>query len=330
MSNLELQRVPKPIDMSFRIKDLNLKIKGTRLEGLINNLYQELDHHGITQFKPLCYLSTEWGCLDKVPVISIPFYLADEELMALETTMTEVPAEKEQEIIKILRHEAGHAFNYAHELYKKKGWRKIFGDFESEYKDFGYKCIPFHPAFVCHLPGWLAQKHPDEDFAETFAVWLSDEHWEEHYKNAPALEKLKYVDQIARSLGAEKPKNTKTIFHEPANSLDMTLKEYYQVRNNLPKVALPGFIEAGLRSLFPPVSPDELTIPFKEVLEKNLQKIVNVVYETTGVNEGLTWSLILELKSSIGQDFLVQDNEATLLRIVSLVTNLAVNYDYSE
>ena len=36
-----------------------------------------------------------------------------------------------------------------------------------------YRPVPFSRRFVRHIAGWYAQKHPDEDFAETFAVWLT-------------------------------------------------------------------------------------------------------------------------------------------------------------
>ena len=32
---------------------------------------------GASTFAPACYLSDEWGCPSGIPVIGIPFYLAD-------------------------------------------------------------------------------------------------------------------------------------------------------------------------------------------------------------------------------------------------------------
>ena len=80
--------------------------------------------------------------------------------------------EGEREIMMYLRHEAGHAFNYAYVLYTTPRWRELFGPFFRRYRD-DYRPVPFSRHYVRHIEGWYAQKHPDEDFAETFAVWLT-------------------------------------------------------------------------------------------------------------------------------------------------------------
>ena len=81
-----------------------------------------------------------------------------------------------------LRHEAGHAFNYAYALYRTPEWRDLFGPFRRPYRD-DYRPVPFSRRFVRHIAGWYAQKHPDEDFAETFAVWLTPRsQWRKRYQ----------------------------------------------------------------------------------------------------------------------------------------------------
>src|SRR5439155_1473580 len=77
----------------------------------------------------------------------------------------------------LLRHEAGHAFNYAYRLYKRPDWSEMFGSFSRPYRD-SFRPNPFSRHFVRHIVHHqfgrtYAQKHPDEDFAETFAVWLT-------------------------------------------------------------------------------------------------------------------------------------------------------------
>ena len=114
--------------LSRKISDLSLMIKGTWLESLVNQLYRELGETGIS-FKPRTYLADEWGCPHGVPVIGIPFYLADRELSKLEGQLTGIDAEDETEVMMCLRHEAGHAFNYAYHLYSTAEWRRTFGQF---------------------------------------------------------------------------------------------------------------------------------------------------------------------------------------------------------
>ncbi|MDQ2980216.1 MAG: putative zinc-binding metallopeptidase, partial [Acidobacteriota bacterium] len=175
------------------IKELGLKLEGSPLERLVQQLYRELERKGLRKFRPLCYLSDEWGCPSGEPVIGIPFYLADPKLARLEKEMNDL--EDEREILMYLRHEAGHAFNYAYELYKTPEWRDLFGPFRRAYRD-DYRPVPFSRRFVRHIAGWYAQKHPDEDFAETFAVWLTPRsQWRHRYKGWGALAKLRYVDR---------------------------------------------------------------------------------------------------------------------------------------
>ena len=72
----------------------------------------------------------------------------------------------------------------------------LFGDFSKPYRD-PYRPLPFSRNFVAHLSGWYAQKHPDEDFAETFAVLLTPgANWADRYKGWGALKKLQYMQEV--------------------------------------------------------------------------------------------------------------------------------------
>ena len=56
---------------------------------------------------------------------------------------------------------------------------------------------PYSKSFVLHLDSWYTQSHPDEDFAETFAVWLNPESdWRLRYADWPAVKKLEYMDSF--------------------------------------------------------------------------------------------------------------------------------------
>src|SRR5712691_1921277 len=138
------------------IKDLGLKLEGSALERYVQRLYRELDRKGLKKFRPPCYLTDEWGCPSGQPVIGIPFYLADPKLAKLEKEMNDL--EDDREIMMYLRHEAGHAFNYAYRLYATPEWRKLFGPFNRRYREH-YRPVPFSRRFVRHIEGWYAQKH---------------------------------------------------------------------------------------------------------------------------------------------------------------------------
>ena len=210
--------------LSRKINELSLTIIGSHIEDLLEGLYEELERASIS-FQPKAYLSDGWGCPDKVPIIGIPFYLVDPELRRLKDQFTSKKAEDDHEIMMYLRHEAGHAFNYAHQLYKKPKWRRIFGSFSQPYSD-DYHPIPNNTSFVKHF-GWYSQKHPDDDFAETFAVWLTpDSKWREVYASTQALSKLLYVNEVVRKYGRQQPVITDGKLDVPMQEMTMTLRTW--------------------------------------------------------------------------------------------------------
>ena len=96
------------------IRELGLKLEGSPIERFVHQLYEELHRKGLAKFRPACYLTDEWGCPSGEPVIGIPFYLANPDLASLEREFNDL--EDTREIMMYLRHEAGHAFNYAYKL----------------------------------------------------------------------------------------------------------------------------------------------------------------------------------------------------------------------
>ena len=69
--------------LSKPIREMGLKLEGSPIERFVQQLYNELDRKGLKKFRPICYLSDEWGCPDQQPVIGLPFYLADPKLARL-------------------------------------------------------------------------------------------------------------------------------------------------------------------------------------------------------------------------------------------------------
>src|SRR5438045_1818341 len=63
--------------LSRRISELGLRVEGSPLEKFVHQLYAELEARGLKKFRPGVYLSDEWACPDREPVIGMPFYLAD-------------------------------------------------------------------------------------------------------------------------------------------------------------------------------------------------------------------------------------------------------------
>jgi hypothetical protein len=230
----------KQVILSRKISELPLKIEATHLRGLIHQLYKELGAAGIS-FKPKTYLSNGWGCPNEVPIIGIPFYLADPLLSELQTQMTGLRVEDDIKIMMLLRHEAGHTFNYAYRFYEQSKWQKLFGCFSLPYQD-DYNADPLSNRFVRHLGGHYAQKHPDDDFAETFAVRVTPSlNWRKEYARTPALDKLLYVDKLLARYGNQSPVVTGGRLDQPVEEMTITLREWYETahKNHGKRIANP-------------------------------------------------------------------------------------------
>jgi len=235
--------------LGHRISELGLSIKGSRVESLVERLYQELAQRGL-RFRPPVYLSDQWGCPDRTPLIGVPFYLADPRLERIEAEMS-LGVETDAEAMKYLRHEAGHAFNYAFGLHERPDWRRTFGAFNRPYRD-RYRADPFSRAHVRHILAWYAQKHPDEDFAETFAVWLTPEvDWRSEYDGWPALEKLTYVDEIMREIAdrdAEAPMLSEDDL--PVEAMRYSVAEHYADESDAVPIEDERQFDVDLRQIF--------------------------------------------------------------------------------
>jgi Putative zinc-binding metallo-peptidase len=236
--------------MKVRLCDLGLTIEGSWLEPRINDLLNELAARGLS-FRPHFWLSAEWFTPDGVPGIAIPFYLAHPRLMRLEKSqMLEVEGGTPEWCLQILRHEAGHVFDNAYDLRRRRRRLRLFGRPSTPYPDF-YLPRPYSKSFVLHLDSWYAQSHPDEDFAETFAVWLTPEtDWRTRYADWPAVRKLEYVDDLMRQVAGKPPVNASRRRVEPLERLRTTLGGHYARKRKHYGLEYPDFYDRDLQRLF--------------------------------------------------------------------------------
>lgn len=222
MDEIEYQKF-----LTTRICDLELDVDES-MEPYFKRLKKELSEKRILLW-PDFYFGNEWGCVNKKISISIPFYLATSELKALEGDET-----TNEEMMKILRHETGHAINYAYKLWQQKDWKETFGDFNKKYRaGYLYRVNPWSKSYVRHLhylgDPHYAQKHPDEDWAETFAIWLDPRsHWDVKYRNWPnALEKLSYVDRLMEEISGKEPSNGRKKHDGTCSMIEETVSEWW-------------------------------------------------------------------------------------------------------
>jgi hypothetical protein len=214
--------------LDMRFCDLRLSMASSPLEESVERLYGELASKGI-RFRPHVWLADEWFSPDGVPGIAIPFYLAHPRLMRLERRfMHEVEGGNDKWLMRILRHETGHAIDTAFGLRRRKSWRETFGKASRRYPS-RYSPRPGSRHYVLHLGHWYAQSHPTEDFAETFAVWLPRRsRWRSQYEGWPALAKLQYVDRTMREIAGQRAVNCDRRVVEPLAENERTLREHYR------------------------------------------------------------------------------------------------------
>ena len=312
------------------IRDLGLRLEGSPLETYVVQLQAELERKGLKHFRPRCYLTDEWGCPDQEPVIGIPFYLADPKLQALERDMNDL--EDEREIMMYLRHEAGHAFNYAYELYKREDWKAVFGPFRRPYRD-RYRPVPFSRRHVRHIAGWYAQKHPDEDFAETFAVWLTPRsNWRRRYKGWGALRKLRYVDRVARSCADREPVRAMGETDVTVDDMAVTLGEFY--RRTVPdesRAIKDLALDTDLADIFVKRrgARRDRTRPAADLLAERRKDIVDKVTYWTGVRRPLVKQLVESIEERVRQLKLATlhgREHAHVVEVTAYTTALAMNY----
>lgn len=236
--------------LELRLCELGLTIEGTDLEARIAQVNVELRDRGL-RFRPRYWLSDEWFTPDGVPGVAIPFYLAHPRLAKLELTqMLEIEGGDPDWCLRILRHEVGHAIDNAYELRRRPTRRRLFGHPATPYPEH-YTPKPYSKSFVHHLDHWYAQSHPDEDFAETFAVWLDPQSmWATHYAGWPAQRKLEYVDRLMRELARRRPNVTSERVVDPLRRLRKTLAEHYREKRKHYGLDHPDVYDSDLRNLF--------------------------------------------------------------------------------
>src|SRR3954469_17284662 len=237
--------------LDLRMCQLGISIETSVLAERIAELQHELDGHGLVHFKPHFWLSDEWFSPDGVPGVAIPFYLAHPRLERLERAhMLEVEGGTPEWCLRILRHEAGHAIDNAYKLRQRRRRQQVFGPSYRAYPEY-YTPKPYSKSFVLQLDSWYAQSHPDEDFAETFAVWLNPQSdWRSRYADWPALKKLEYLDALMADVADKKMLVHTRRRVDPLPSIRKTLRSHYERKRRHYGLLHPDFYDRDLRRLF--------------------------------------------------------------------------------
>jgi hypothetical protein len=337
---IDLNNISQQQLLAMRICDLPLTIEGTWLEECVKQLYAEISLRGLV-FYPECYLADEWLTPEGEVCIGIPFYLAHPVLIKLERQMMlEAEGEGKPWCMKLLRHEAGHAFSYAYNLHKKRSWQKVFGASRPE-DSHRYKCKPYSKSYVRHLDGFYAQYHPDEDFVETFAVWLTpDSDWKTKYQSWKALDKLQFVDGLMGSIKGLPPVKSrgKQLWHH--KNLTITLEKYYKKKYQNEQEEFPDFHDVQLKKIFTALTDEEwwafkkdrrrnkeiITAP--EFISRHAKNILNSIDRCTGERKYIISDLLKNIGLRAKQLHMIvsQPQAMALVQLSVYVTSLTMNY----
>jgi hypothetical protein len=278
-----------PIDriLDVRMCDLGVSLEGTWVADCVERLYGELERRGIA-LRPHVWISHDWFSPDGVPGFAVPFYLAHPRLARLERSqMLEVEGGSLDECLRILRHECGHSIQHAYRLNRRRRWQELFGRSSEKYPSI-YRPNPASRRYVQHLRLYYAQSHPDEDFAETFAVWLTPRAlWRKRYAGWPALKKLEYVDALMAEIGAARPVVRNRAQVDPLRRLRTTLREHYEEkrRQYLPGSSSSDVYDGDLRRLFSDDPKDRGRERASSFVRRNRTAIRRMVSRWTGEYE---------------------------------------------
>jgi len=252
---LKLETLTTPINK------LGLKIKGTLIDQAIRCVREDMARVGITQLNPNFYISNVYGCVAGTTNIAVGFYDCTELLRELNQEFRGWRYDP-ADILQIIRHEVGHAFCYAYKLYRTPEFRSLFKVkghfFYSYFQHAGRRPNPWSADFVNPAGDFYAQLHPDEDFAETFSVWLTPEiKWREQFATKPrALKKLEYVERVVAEFGRKDTllnNGSANTLDVPLEELSMTVAQFMGVKTsqvNAYRRRATGYVDGDLRELF--------------------------------------------------------------------------------
>ena len=329
----DMHRLQEPSAWSAPIRGLGLSLEDTELASVLAEFERELDRVGIMRLRPRYYLSTEWGVPTGSIAIAIPFYLARSDLTAMQREQNGyVEGVGRADILRYLRHEMGHVLNYAYRLCDDPEWVERFGAITQPYEE-EYRPEPFSRRFVVHLPGWYAQKHPDEDWSETFAVWMTPgRDWRMEYAAWPeALAKLEYCDRIIAHVRDRPPLVTSAHLDEDVADLDLSVQDWFAEHDGAAESMPPG-LDGALRTIFDDLhdgaAPGPVA-PAEELLGRMQPLLMENVYRWTGHFPESTRALLRYLRrraADLRLCYAPAREQAAIIGVTTLVTALAMNH----
>ena len=335
---LLFNRATKKIEvLTTPVNRLGLSLRSSLIQPQIDKHLALLKRRGI-KLRLHFYLGEDWGCVSGTSNIEVGFYDADPLLKELNREVRGWTNET-REVDYLLRHETGHAFCYAHRLYKNREFRNVFGVkgkfFDTYPATDRYKPHPWSRDFVNPNRDHYAQKHPDEDFAETFGVWLSlPSNWQKAYRTRKgALTKLKFVADIVRHYGDKPPQVPPDPgnLDVPVEAISMTVAEILGAPLTRYRKRATGFIDPHLKKIgrYGLRSSDPGSIPLADVIAARRKFILEALVRNTKVTAAQASFLVNKMQARSRTLHLyvpLAMMDKCLVDIVCLATALATRF----
>ena len=249
---------------------------------LLGMLTSELRKKGI-KFTPQVWCSTDWFSPDGEPGFAYPFYILEPRLKKIYLDyFYELEGLDENELIKLLRHECAHAIDNAYGFRKLKNRQKLFGTTSTPYPD-SYKLNKNKNNYIENLGEGYGMSHPDEDWAETFAVWLSEE--DPMPGSDISRAKFEYVQEVAIKYLLESPVKWKRVKRlDNIFEFKMSFGEYIKLRKSEYKKILKNPPELGLskNNLYKKVRESEQSKERAIIIARNLFNVCDPLSNYSG------------------------------------------------
>jgi hypothetical protein len=208
----------------------------------------------------------------------------------------------------------------------------VFGHSSEEYGD-TYRFHPYSKSYVRHLDYYYAQYHPDEDFVETFAVWLTPGlDWRKKYAGWKALDKLLFVHKLMTGIAGKPPLRASGRQLWKAATIRSTLARYYQKRRQAEAEDFPEFHDDNLRRLFREGMPKgETRRPVAKLLQAHRKALLVAVSNWTGERRYMVSKVYKAvLQRSRALRLVTEDADTVaMLKLTTYLTTLMMNYRYT-
>jgi hypothetical protein len=242
--------------LSTPVCELGLRLPGSLLRSCIDRALDDVRNAGVI-IDPFFYLSDGYGCVQGTANVGLGFWDANDLLREVHHDVRGYTRD-EMDLVLLLKHEIGHAFCYSHKLFQLPEFRDVFsikGNFFATYPDHErHRVDPYSLDHVNPVNDHYAQKHPDDDFAETFATFADrTEAWRERYRNrAGALRKIAFVAKVVADYGTKAPVDAPGSgpVDVPVEEIRKTVAQFFRISRSRYLRAAAGYLDDDLRRTF--------------------------------------------------------------------------------